>query len=216
MTGKRKKLSPEELLCLNSILGGDSIHGLHLAAPILMDEQEYVTNTEKKMIAHGLSDTEHRLTAEGRLYLRILKDYKSCSVYLAIGAVSLGLLEDNLCVYIQKEGYGYRLFYCHTGLILTELLKEYPYLAQEQNKDQRRHFLLNEAERKQESKADIELKKYENGVLVLHENIWQDEDRLYLQDCRKSSVTCMGARDIRVHLWNILEIMIESDKRRLR
>lgn len=214
MTGKQMKLSPEELLCLNSILGGGSIHGIHLAVPILMDEQEYVRTTEKKMTAHGLSDTEHRLTAEGRLYLRILKDYKSCSVYLTIGAVSLGLLEDNLCIYIQKEGYGYQLFYCHNGLILTQLLKEYPYLAQGQNKNQKQHFLVNEAEGKQKSKTGIELKKYENDILVLHENIWQEDDRLYLQDCQNLSVACMGARDIRVHLWNILEIK-ESDKGRL-
>ena len=153
-TEQIKLIKEQEMVCLNSILGGGKIQGLRLKLPFFYEEQYYIKSTMEQMYGDGLADKEGRLTVAGKIYARVLKDYKNSSTHIYIRNLRIGLLKDReLCTFIAITDNGYYMQYIDRESILSLLADGYA--EQEEN----------------DWKEDLEIKKYQKGDLVMNHRL---------------------------------------------
>ena len=61
-TGQIKLIKEQEMVCMNSILGGGKIQGLRLKLPFFYEEQYYIKSTMEQMYEDGLADKEGEIS----------------------------------------------------------------------------------------------------------------------------------------------------------
>ena len=81
-------------------------------------------STMEQMYEDGLADKEGRLTVAGKIYARVLKDYKNSSMHIYIRNLRIGLLKDRqLCTFIAITDDGYYISRMMNHFILLKLIE---------------------------------------------------------------------------------------------
>lgn len=208
-------LSAREIICLNSIAGGGEIPGIKLYRPLCMNETEYVEETVTMMREKGLVEKENRLTADGKLLLRVLQAYKRCDTYIEIDNVRIGLQKDGRsCVYVRKEKGRYWMFFHDRAILMGQLVLLYPFLKQGETYSDHEPKRFNTTmemntflqEEYPESEQRLEIRKYREKKEMCHLWLCKKDKELYCWDLLKKKGAPIDTEKGKEILWDIFEL----------
>ena len=186
-----KTIGMQELIWLNSILGGGTIPGVVMKRPLMYEEDAYVQDTLQKLEADGWIDEKRQLTFAGNLYARILKDYKNSSVHLEIQELQIALLKDyRLCIYVNKLENAVQMFYIDRLSILHILEDAY----------------LRQNGLRSNSQMQLELKKYRNQKPCANHRFYGKNSKIYLWDNQLHQETECDEDTVYIWIQKYLEI----------
>jgi len=125
------KFTTQEMVCLNSILGGKNIFGIALQLPAIMIEEDYIRETQELLIEKGVLDKERHLTKEGAILIKLLDEYKKAEKHIFLNKSRMSLHKDGSMIIISKMKDGYEFQRQHKTAFIFNMLKQVSFLRNE-------------------------------------------------------------------------------------
>lgn len=206
-----KTLNTEELIALNSILGGDAILGVKLQGNGESEEKR-VADVEKSLEEKEYM-SQNDFTDLGLISIRFLEDYKDAKKHVFINNLRMALTEKTRVNIIGKEKEEYTFMQRERIEFIYELMKKIPFLQKAQKK---RFFdyekikkSVEEIEERLESEtwqSILVVQEYDKNIIKSYGMYYYNEGTCYHYDCIEEMEQERGAQDFRDELLEMFEI----------
>lgn len=211
----------EEMICFNSILGGEEPEWIKLPPLPIGKREDYIRGTLGQLKEKKIVTSKDQLTQKGQLVLRMLDEYKKAKIKLLINSLRIAVIEEEIVVLIAEITGGYEIGFERKDNVIETLLATFPYLKIKQEGKIKRESQFMPYE---EWEAGIETITEENAIfasrcrekVMTEQKIYYwDGEKAYCYQPAKKTRSRKGSEDIQRELMQMFEGQEEKENGRV-